>query len=400
MRLDILDDLTVSADSKIVLLVLDGLGGLSRTQGHRTELEAAETPNFDRLAEDAECGLQVPVGPGIIPGSGPGHLGLFGYDPLEYQVGRGVLSALGIGFDLQSRDVAARGNFCTIEDGTVTDRRAGRISTATNKQLCEALRTIEVPGVDVHVETVKEHRFLLVLRGDDLHGDIADTDPHEVGKPPHRPEARSPQADATAAKVAEFVDQAEDLLADREPANGVLLRGFSKKPDWPQFPETFGLDAACIANYPMYRGVSRLVGMRALESGETIEEKCQRVADRWDDFDFFFVHEKRTDSSGEDGDFDMKSTVVEEVDRHLPRLMDLDPDVVLVTGDHSTPAKLKRHSWHPVPVMVWGDDVRADTCDEFGEDCFRTGALGPQFPARDLMSLALANAGRLTKYGA
>jgi len=400
MRLDVLSELTVSADSTIVLLVLDGVGGLPRKQGHETELEAADTPNFDALAEEAECGLQVPVGPGIIPGSGPGHLGLFGYDPLEYQVGRGVLSGLGIGFDLQDSDVAARGNFCTVEDGIVTDRRAGRISTEVNEQLCEKLRTIEIPGVDVHVETVKEHRFLLVLRGDDLDGDISDTDPHATGKQPRRLEAGSPAAEPTARKVAQFVDRAREVLADESPANMVLLRGFSKRPDWPTVGDAYGLEAACIADYPMYRGVSRLVGMETLPTADSVEGKFERVGQRWEEFDFYFIHEKRTDSSGEDGDFDRKTRVIEEVDRQLPRLLDLEPDVLVVTGDHSTPAHLGRHSWHPVPVFMWGEDVRPDPCDEFAEDCFRQGALGPQFPARDLMSLALANAGRLTKYGA
>jgi 2,3-bisphosphoglycerate-independent phosphoglycerate mutase len=400
MRLDVMEELSQPADSKIVLLVLDGVGGLRRSKRGQTALEMADTPNLDALAEQGECGLQLPVGPGITPGSGPGHLGLFGYNPLDYRVGRGVLSALGIGFDLQDRDVAARGNFCTIEDGTVVDRRAGRISTDRNEKLCQKLREIDVPGVELHVETVKEHRFLLVLRGDGLHGDISDTDPHETGREPERPTRGSPAAEETAEKVATFVDRAREKLADEQRANGVLLRGFSKRPDWPTFPQACGLRSACIADYPMYRGVSRLVGMNTLEAGETIEEKFQKVSDRWDEFDLFFVHEKRTDSSGEDGDFDMKSTVAEEVDKHVPMLMDLDPDVVIATGDHSTPAKMKKHSWHPVPVFVWGENVRADDVDEFGERYCRKGALGPQFPARDLMSLAMANAGRLTKFGA
>ncbi len=396
----LIQQLTVSNDSTIVLLVLDGVGGLRRKKGGRTTLEMADTPHLDELAEQAECGLQTPVGPGITPGSGPGHLGLFGYDPLEYRVGRGVLSALGIGFDLRDRDVAARGNFCTVEDGVVTDRRAGRIDTSTNERLCEKLRTIEVPGVELHVEPVKEHRFLLVLRGDDLDGDVLDTDPHEVGREPHRPKGASPAAETTAEKVATFIERARERLADEHPANMILLRGFSKRPTWPTFQQSYGLDAACLANYPMYRGVSRLVGMQALEAGEAIDEKFQNAADRWAAHDFFFIHEKRTDSSGEDGDFDMKATVVEEVDARLPKLMDLEPDVLVVTGDHSTPAKMKKHSWHPVPVMVWGENTRADSVETFGERTCREGALGPQFPARDLMALALANAGRLTKFGA
>ena len=400
MRHDVLSEILEPADSTIVLLVLDGLGGLP-DEGTETTLEAAETPNFDQLAASAECGLQVPVGTGIIPGSGPGHLGLFGYDPLEYRVGRGVLSALGIGFDLHDGDVAARGNFCTVdEEGVVTDRRAGRISTETNEKLCEKLSQIELPGVDVFVETVKEHRFLLALRGNGLVGDIHDTDPHEVGHPADPARPKHPEAERTADLVANFVRQANELLADEEPANSLLLRGFDSRPDWPRFPQAYGLDAACVASYPMYKGVSKLVGMEVLEADNPIEKKFELVGDRWEDYDFFFIHEKGTDSSGEDGDFERKRETIEEVDRHLPKLLDLDPDVLFVTGDHSTPAVMKQHSWHPVPVLMSGPNVRPDGVEQFGERPCTDGALGPQFPARDLMALALANAGRLTKYGA
>lgn len=401
MDLEVIRRVAEPADTTIVLLVLDGLGGLSQNSNPRTELETARTPNLDDLAASGECGLQIPVAPGITPGSGPGHLGLFGYDPIEYHVGRGVLSALGIGFDLRRRDVAARGNFCTVDDaGVVTDRRAGRISTQTNKRLCELLREIEVPGVEVHVETVKEHRFLLVLRGDDLSGEIEDTDPHEPGHAPRDPKPRDPEAGRTSDLVGEFVDRARDTLSDEHPANMVLLRGFAKRPDWPTFPDALGLDAACIADYPMYRGVSKLVGMETLPSKENIDGKFAVADDHWDDYDFFFIHEKRTDSSAEDGDFSRKKTVIEEVDHKLPRLLELDPDVVVVTGDHSTPARMKSHSWHPVPVLLSGPNVRADDVEKFGERFCREGALGPQFPGKELMALALANAGRLTKYGA
>jgi len=401
MDLDLIRRVVQPSDSTIVLLVLDGLGGLPRSKKTRTELEVARTPNFDHLAEAGVCGLQVPVAPGITPGSGPGHLGLFGYDPVEYHVGRGVLSALGIGFDLQSDDVAARGNFCTVDhDGVVRDRRAGRISTRTNERLCERLDAIELPGVELHVETVKEHRFLLVLRGDDLSGALDDTDPHEPGTPPHDPRPRTPEARSTADLVSRFLDEAGERLRDEHPANMVLLRGFAQRPDWPTFPEALDLSAACIADYPMYRGVSSLVGMETLPSRENIDGKFAVAADHWDDYDFFFIHEKRTDSSGEDGDFDRKKSVIEEVDHKLPKLLDLEPDVLVVTGDHSTPSTMKRHSWHPVPVIVSGPHVRADEVDAFGERTCREGALGPQFDGEHLMALALANADRLTKYGA
>lgn len=401
MDLDLASRLKRPDDSTIVLLVLDGLGGLPRRSNGFTELEAAETPNMDELVEEGTAGLQTPVAPGVTPGSGPGHLGLFGYDPLEYRVGRGVLSGLGIGYPLEPGEVAARGNFCRVDgDGFVTDRRAGRISTETNEALCEKLRTIDVPGVDIDIETVKEHRFLIVFQGEDLSGDVEDTDPHETGRRPNPPAPRHEGAESTSEAVSAFLDQVDDALADDDPANMVLLRGFSQLPDWPTFESAFGLDAACIANYPMYRGVARLVGMDALPTEESIEEKFAVARDHWDDHDFFFIHEKRTDSSGEDGDFDMKMTVIEEVDRQLPQLLELDPDVLVVTGDHSTPSAMGQHSWHPVPVFVWSDDVRPDEVERFGETYCRDGELGPQYPGRELMPLAVAHAGRFDKFGA
>lgn len=403
MDLDQITDLLEPADTTMALLVLDGVGGLPGDDG-QTELQAADTPNLDALAARSDCGLQVPVGPGIIPGSGPGHLSLFGYDPLEYSVGRGVLSALGIGFDLKPTDVAARGNFCTVDDeGRVTDRRAGRISTETNRELCEKLRTIEIDGVDIHIETVKEHRFLLVLRGDGLSGDLEDTDPQETGVPPHAPEASDPgHSDAvhTSDLVDEFLRRARQLLADESPANMMLLRGFAKRPDWPTFQSAYGLDAACIASYPMYRGVARLVGMDVLDCDEDLESKFELAAKRWDDYDYFFVHEKQTDSSGEDGDFARKVRVIEEADAALPGLLEQEPDVLTITGDHSTPSTMAQHSWHPVPVLIHGTHCRHDRVEAYNEvDCL-DGSLGPRFPGPDLMPLALAHAGRLTKYGA
>jgi 2,3-bisphosphoglycerate-independent phosphoglycerate mutase len=403
MDLDQMTDLLEPADTTISLLVLDGVGGLPGDDG-LTELQAAETPNLDALAAESACGLQVPVGPGIIPGSGPGHLSLFGYDPLEYSVGRGVLSALGIGFDLKSTDVAARGNFCTVDDqGRVTDRRAGRISTETNRELCDKLRSIDIDGVDIHIETVKEHRFLLVLRGEGLSGELEDTDPQETGVEPHDSVASRPdQTDAvqTADLVAEFLRKARETLADASPANMLLLRGFAKRPDWPTFQSAYNLDAACIASYPMYRGVARLVGMDVLECEAELESKFEVAAQHWDDYDYFFIHEKQTDSSGEDGDFERKVKVIEEADAALPTLLDQGPDVLTITGDHSTPSTMAQHSWHPVPVLMHAQHCRRDKAEAFNEiDCL-DGALGPRLPGPDLMPLALAHAGRLTKYGA
>jgi 2,3-bisphosphoglycerate-independent phosphoglycerate mutase len=402
MDLEFIRQLIDPAETRIVLLVMDGLGGLPFEPGGPTALEAGKTPNLDGLAARSICGLHQPVAPGVTPGSGPSHLGLFGYDPIKYQVGRGVLSALGIGFDLQPGDVAARGNYCTLDDeGRVTDRRAGRIPTEKNAKLCALLRDrIELPGVECFVETVKEYRLLLVLRGEDLGSAVSDTDPQKVGGQPLEPRPLSPQAKKTAGLIEEFLTQAHETLADHHPANGVLLRGFSSRPAWPQVADVYGLKAAAIAAYPMYRGVAQLVGMQVIETGATIEEQMGTLEKHWEDFGFFFVHVKPIDSAGEDGDFERKVALIEAVDALIPRVLDLGPDVMIVTGDHSTPSVLKYHSWHPVPVLVWSKYCRADGVQAFGERACMAGGLGPRIPATDLMPLALANAGWLQKFGA
>lgn len=399
-ELEVIRKLVKPEKTKILLLVMDGVGGLPASEDGKTELETASTPNMDALAARSICGLHT-LGPGITPGSGPGHLGLFGYDPFLYQVGRGVLSALGVDFDLQYGDMAARGNFCTLgEDGLVIDRRAGRIPTEKNRELCALLRTIELPGIDIFVEPVKDYRFLLVLRGENLSGEIEDTDPQDVGKKPLRPIARSDDALKTAEMVGLFIDQAKEILKDQHPANMVLMRGFSTRPVWPTMQEAFGLNPAVIAVYPMYKGVSKLVGMKVLPTGTTLAEEVQTLEEHWGEHDFFFLHVKQIDSAGEDGDFDRKVKLIEEVDRYLPRILDLKPDVVMITGDHSTPATMKYHGWQPVPVLLWSKYCRPDDVKTFGERACIAGGLGPRLPARHLMPIALANARRLDKYGA
>lgn len=401
MDFDLIKSLLTPADTKIVLLIMDGLGGLPREHEGMTELEAADTPNLDDLAARGMCGLHVPVDQGITPGSGPSHLALFGYDPLKYQIGRGVLAALGLEFDLRPNDVAARGNFCTVDDdGKITDRRAGRISTEKNRELCGLLQTIKIPGAELFIETEKEHRFLLVLRNGDLSHNVSDTDPQTTGQEPNTATPLSPEASQTAAIVRQFVSDAQNVLKNRHPANMVILRGFSQLPDWPQVGDVFGLHAAAIASYPMYRGVAKLVGMQVLETGEKFEEQLDVLKKRWGDFDYFYVHYKKTDSAGEDGDFKRKIADIEEVDRQIPRILELQPDVIIVTGDHSTPALMKYHSWHPVPIVLWSKFCRPDSVARFGERACTTGCLGPQFPAEQVMALALANARRLKKFGA
>jgi 2,3-bisphosphoglycerate-independent phosphoglycerate mutase len=397
---DLIREVVVPAETKIVLLVMDGLGGLPHPKTRRTELETADIPHLDRLAEEGICGLVQHVGVGITPGSGPGHLSLFGYDPLRYRIGRGALEAVGVDFDLGRRDVAARGNFCTVDEGgRVVDRRAGRIDTDTCARLCAELRTIELPGSELFVEPVREHRFLLVLRGDGLSDALSESDPQKEGVPPLDVCAEATEAEATAALVRTFVERARERLREHHPANMVLLRGFAKPPDMPQFPDVFGLRAAAIAYYPMYRGLAKLAGMTALPAGPSLSDSLASLREHWGRFDFFFVHYKATDSAGEDGDFQRKVQKLEEVDAFIPDLLALGPDVLVVTGDHATPSTYRAHSWHPVPFLLHSRWCLPDRAGAFNESDCQQGSLGV-FPATEVMPLAMAHAGRFTKYGA
>ncbi|HET6446607.1 MAG TPA: 2,3-bisphosphoglycerate-independent phosphoglycerate mutase [candidate division Zixibacteria bacterium] len=388
---------------KIILLVLDGLGGLPTQSSDQSALEMAVTPEMDRLAAEGCLGLSHPIGRGITPGSGPAHLALFGYDPINNPVGRGVLSALGVGYDLQADDVAARGNFCTVDqDGLIVDRRAGRISSEASLPLVTKLDGISIPGIKTTVMQVKEYRFMLALSGDGLNGNIADTDPQKIGVKPLPAQALSSEAERTAGLVNQWLAAAGEALADDLPANMATLRGFGQDPNLPKFGEVYKLKAACVAVYPMYRGVARLVGMEVIETGEhaSSRDEFSIVAENWDSYDFFFVHIKPTDSRGEDGDLEAKAAVVEEVDKALGVLLDLQPDVLIVTGDHSTPARLRSHSWHPVPTLLWAPASHLqDNAQLFGEREAQKGGLG-HFEATDIMPLALAHALRLKKYGA
>ncbi|MFC2029601.1 2,3-bisphosphoglycerate-independent phosphoglycerate mutase [Chloroflexota bacterium] len=393
------------SSGKIVHLILDGLGGTPRALDGKTELEAAHTPNMDALAARSQLGLAVPVAPGVTPGSGPAHLALFGYDPLVYDIGRGVLEALGIGFDLQPDDVAARGNFCTIdENGLITDRRAGRIPTDFNERLVELLRTISLPGIQTFVEAVKEHRLVLVLRpaaGQTLHANILDTDPQRTGVPSLPARAQDDMSEATAALVNDWIARARSILQDHPPANSLNLRGMAKDPGLPKMADLFGIRTAAIATYPMYKGVAKLVGMDVLPvQGETVEDEVVTLRAHWEEYDYFFFHVKKTDSAGEDGDFDLKAQVIEHVDEAVvPDIVEMVPDVLVITGDHSTPSALKSHSWHPVPLLLWSRYCLPDGVAEFGERACGRGSLGI-FPATDELPMALGHALRLTKYGA
>ncbi len=397
---DLTRGLALSSDSKIVMLVADGLGGLPLRPGGKTELETARTVNLDAAAKRGVCGSSIPVKPGISPGSGPGHLGLFGYDPLKYQIGRGALEATGVGLELTSQDVAVRCNFCTLDsDGNITDRRAGRIPSEESTPLAIKLRKVKIPNVEVIVEPVKEHRFVVLFCGDELGGNVADTDPQATGVPPLDPVADDAASEKTAEVARQFIEQACKLLAGETKANGLTMRGFSAKPGLPTYEEVYGLRAAAIAVYPMYKGLAQLVGMDIVGQATTLDEQVATLRENWDRYDFFFLHFKYTDSTGEDGNFDAKVAQIEAFDAIVPQVLALNPAVMIVTGDHSTPAFLASHSWHPVPTLLVSDCCRTDGCQTFGEaECLR-GGLG-QFEAKYLMPLALANAGRLGKFGA
>jgi len=404
MKHEILRELINKNQSKIVYIIMDGLGGLPKQRGGKTELETARTPNFDRMAKEGCTGLLDPIGPGMTPGSGPAHLALFGYDPIADNVGRGILSALGVDFPVTGRDVCARLNFCTIDDkGNVTDRRAGRISTEVNEKLCKKLQeSIKLSdNMEFFLRTEAEHRALLVIRGDGLGGKINDTDTQKTGVPSLEARGDDSASQKTARYVNEFLNKAKEVLKNDKPANFLLARGFAKHEPLLTMTEKYGIRCAAIAQYPMYRGLARLVGMDVLPKPETYQAMYQQLQDHFTEYDFFFIHFKKTDSYGEDGNFDSKVHVIEEVDAWIKGLDSLKPDVVLVTGDHSTPAVFKAHSWHPVPALLYCTNGlgRVDGTHKFGETDCAQGALG-RIPMRFIILEVLASAGRILKFGA
>jgi 2,3-bisphosphoglycerate-independent phosphoglycerate mutase len=404
MHQDILKTLITKNNSKIIYLIMDGLGGLPLEEGGKTELETANTPNMDKLATNGSLALLDPIGHGMTPGSGPAHLSLFGYDPIEDNVGRGILSALGVDFQVTGRDVCARLNFCTLDDeGNVADRRAGRIATELNQKLCKKLsESITLSDeIEFFLKTESEHRALLVIRGDGLGGNINDTDSQQTGVPPLAAEGKDEPSKKTAKYVNEFLDKVRDVLKDEKPANFILARGFAKHEPLPTMEDRYGIKCAAIAQYPMYRGLARLVGMEVLPVPETYQAMYQQLVDNYDAYNFFFIHFKKTDSYGEDGNFKAKVKVIEEVDTWVKQLESLGPDVLLITGDHSTPAIMKSHSWHPVPALLHCTNGlnRRDHNISFGETQCGQGSLGRML-MKNIILEALAAAGRIKKFGA
>ena len=397
--LPFLNDVCRTSKSKIVLLVVDGLGGAADPRTGKSELESAKLPNLDILAGESSCGLTTPVLTGITPGSGPGHMALFGYDPVKYLMGRGILEALGIDIQLGPGDLAARGNFCTVDsDGLLTDRRAGRISTLESAPLVAELDKIEADNVEISVHAVQDYRFVLLMKGKGLDGNVSETDPQLTGVEPLNPEATTVSAQKSAKAIREFINKSKELLKHRETANMILLRGISQLPNLPEFGERYKLNPAAIAAYPMYRGLAKLVGMRVIPTGTTFDDELDTLKTHWDEHDFFFLHYKPADAAGEDGDFNAKVSKLEELDNLIPKLRSLNPDVLVVAGDHSTPAILASHSWHPVPLLVNSTVSRGDGQNAFSEREFSQGSLG-RMQATEVMLLSLAHAGKLIKFG-
>ena len=407
MKLDELySELTLKTPAKLALIVLDGLGDIAtKEQNYLTPLEAAHTPNLDALAKNSAQGRMIPVAPGITPGSGPGHLALFGYDPIEFQVGRGVIEALGLGIELKPGDVCARANFATLDaKGMVTDRRAGRIPTETCEKLVALLvaKIKKIGETQVIIKAGKEHRFVVVFRGKGLEGPLTDADPNREGFtiPAVKPrDAKNAKQKKMAKLIAEFYKKALPILAKEKPANGFLMRGIAHQPKIPLFETRYKMKPVAIAVYPMYKGLSQLVGMVKVEGPQSIKEQFERYLADYDKYDFFFIHYKYTDKAGEDGNFAAKKKAIEDFDAALPILLKKKPDVLAITGDHSTPCSMKGHSWHPQPVLLHSATSGSDKLERFTDTGANSGSLGV-FEAKYLMRLMQANAKAFDKYGA
>ncbi|MDH5186198.1 MAG: 2,3-bisphosphoglycerate-independent phosphoglycerate mutase [candidate division WOR-3 bacterium] len=397
--MEILSSILEPNDQKILLVVIDGLGG--SPQNGKTELETAKTQNLNNLAKKSSLGLSMPIGPGITPGSAPAHLALFGYDPIETQIGRGLLEVLGVGLDVTPKDLCVRANFATIDkNGYITDRRAGRISTEENKRICanliKAIKQIE--DVEVIIRSGKEHRFAIMFRSEGLGAELTDSDPLHEGKKPIEISALSPRSSKSAKIINIFLNWAKNVVYEEPKANYILLRGFAKYPEIESMATRYKIKPACVATYPMYKGIAKLVGMEVLPTGDTWDDEIETVHEHKSDFDFFYLHFKEVDKMGEDGNFEGKVKLLEELDKKIPKILNLNFDVLCITGDHSTPAVLKSHSWHPNPLLIYSAFCRASGIKEFSETACAKGGLGV-FPATAVMTLLLAHALKLKKFG-
>jgi len=398
--MELINSLITTNDKKILLIVIDGLGGLPRDG--KTELETARTPNLDSLAQKSTLGLTIPVDIGITPGSGPAHLALFGYDPLKYQIGRGILEALGVDLEISSDDLCVRANFATIDKNRIiTDRRAGRIPTSENERICKLLseKIKKIEDIEIIIRPGKEHRFVVVFRGKDLQEELSESDPQKEGKPPFTIKAQKPEASKSEKVVNQFIKQATDIIKDEPKANYMLLRGFAKHPNLEPMSNLYKIKPAAIATYPMYKGIARLVGMDVLDTGTKWQDEIYTLTKNINKYDFFYLHFKEVDMMGEDGNFDGKVKLIEQFDKQLPEIIKLNFDVLAITADHSTPALLKGHSWHPNPFLLFSKNTRADDIKNFSETTCAQGSLG-LFPQLKVMLLLLATSLKLKKYGA
>ena len=396
-----LSSIRKQTDSKIVMIVVDGLGGMTDPSTGQSELEAAKLPNLDKLASISSCGVSTPVLPGITPGSGPGHMALFGYNPIKYLLGRGVLEGLGIGAPIGKGDVAARGNFCLLgEDGKIIDRRAGRITTEECVELVELLKQIEIPGFGIEIHPVMDYRFVLVFKGETSSPDVSETDPQITGVTPMISNPTSERGTGTALAVNLLTQRSAEILREHNgSANGILLRGFSNIPELPHFGASYALNPAAIAAYPMYRGVAGLLGMDVLKSNQTFEDEIKTLEANYSkNYDYFFLHYKPADSAGEDGNFAQKVAMLEEFDSQLERVLKLEPDVLVVCGDHSTPSYIASHSWHPVPFLISSNLSQGRVGAKFTENSCQDGSIG-SIRAEELMLLVLSHADKLNKFG-
>jgi len=400
-KLDMIQNYFTTTGSKIVMLVVDGLGGIRHPVSKKSELETANIPNLDLLAQVSACGVTIPVLPGVTPGSGPGHLALFGYDPIKNIIGRGALEAMGLAdVDFKEGDIVARGNFCTIDnDGLLIDRRAGRINSTISEPLCHLLNSIKLPSIDTKVYPVKDYRFVLRMRGNKLSANLTEMDPQQNGVPLRSIQPSSTQAKLTAIAANDFVRQARTLLVEERQANMISLRGFSGMPHLTSLYDVYKLNAGAIAAYPMYKGLAAILGMKVLTTGSTFQNELATLIDKYHDHDFFFIHYKSADTAGEDGDFDAKVNALEQLDSFIPKILELNPDVMLVAGDHSTPSIMRGHSWHPVPLLISSRWTQGEGIEAFNERTCSQGSLGT-IQAVNIMPLAMAHAGKLLKFGA
>ncbi|MCK4443355.1 MAG: 2,3-bisphosphoglycerate-independent phosphoglycerate mutase [Thermoplasmata archaeon] len=407
------------AVKKILLIILDGMADRPvAVLGSKTPLQAANTPNMDWFAKNGMCGQMDPIAPGVRPGSDTSHLAILGYNPHEVYTGRGPFEAAGVGLPMEHGDIAFRCNFGTIDaDGTVRDRRAGRIRKGTS-EIARDLDGMPIEGVKVIFKEATEHRAVLILRGDGLSPKVTDVDPHAVGVKYHECEALEPEAGRTAEIVNEFVERSREILADHEvnkkrlkegdfPANIILPRGSGVFPHLDSLEERFGIRSAAICGVTLIKGICRVAGMKILDvDGATggldtdMIAKGKAAIEALESYDFVFLNVKAPDICGHDGDPEGKVKVAERLDMMMSFIRkELRNDVIMaVTSDHSTPVSVRDHAGDSVPLIVYGKDIRVDEVSSYDEISVTKGILG-RIRGSDLIHILLDQSGRAEKFG-